>query len=75
MTMEKATRMMALHKQSLFHLNARLASGPQDGLRLARVAEAWTSVNQAARQADAYNLDRKPLVFSVFAQLAQAARA
>ena len=56
-------------------LSARLKSGPQDGPRLARVAEVWTSVNHAMREAEAYNLDRKPLVFSVFEQLAGAARA
>jgi DNA polymerase-3 subunit delta' len=56
-------------------LSACLNSGPQDGLRLARVAEVWTTVNRAMREAEAYNLDRKPLVFSVFEQLAGAARA
>ena len=55
-------------------LSARLQSGPQDGARLARVAEVWAAVNSAARDAEAYNLDRKPLVFSVFGQLAEAAR-
>ena len=33
------------------------------------------AVNNAAREAEAYNLDRKPLVFSVFGRLAEAARA
>ena len=56
-------------------LSARLKSGPQEGARLARVAEVWTQVNRAMREAEAYNLDRKPLVFSVFEQLAGAARA
>jgi DNA polymerase-3 subunit delta' len=56
-------------------LSARLNRGPQDGPRLARVAEVWTNVNRAMREAEAYNLDRKPLVFSVFEQLAGAARA
>jgi DNA polymerase-3 subunit delta' len=56
-------------------LSARLQSGPQDGARLARVAEVWAAVNNAAREAEAYNLDRKPLVFSVFGRLAEAARA
>jgi hypothetical protein len=31
-------------------------------------------VNQAARDADEYNLDRKPFVFSVFGRLADAAK-
>ena len=56
-------------------LRARLRNGPQEGRRLARVAEVWTQVNRAMREAEAYNLDRKPLVFSVFEQLAGAARA
>jgi DNA polymerase-3 subunit delta' len=54
---------------------ARTASVPQDNKRLVRVAEAWDKVNQAARDADIYNLDRKPLVFSVFGWLAEAERA
>lgn len=56
-------------------LSARLRSGTQDTGRLARIAEVWTSVNQAALDTEAYNLDRKPFVFSVFGQLAEAARA
>jgi DNA polymerase-3 subunit delta' len=38
--------------------------------RLAEVAEVWEKVNRAARDAETYNLDRKPLVFSVFGWLA-----
>jgi DNA polymerase-3 subunit delta' len=56
-------------------LSARLNSGPQEGRRLARVAEVWEKINRAGRDADAYNLDRKPFVFSVFGLLAEAARA
>jgi DNA polymerase-3 subunit delta' len=56
-------------------LSGRLRNGPQNGARLARVAEVWTTVNRTMREAEAYNLDRKPLVFSVFEQLASAARA
>ncbi len=43
--------------------------------QLVRVAEAWDKVNRAAREAEAYNLERKPLVFTVFGLLAEAARA
>ena len=43
--------------------------------QLVRVAEAWDKVNRAAREAEAYNLERKPLVFAVFGLLAEAARA
>ena len=55
-------------------LSTRLRSGPQETARLARVAEVWANVNRAMQDAEAYNLDRKPLVFSVFGQLAEAAR-
>jgi DNA polymerase-3 subunit delta' len=55
-------------------LSSRLASGPQETPRLARVATVWDSVNRAMRDAQEYNLDRKPLVFSVFGQLAEAAK-
>jgi DNA polymerase-3 subunit delta' len=55
-------------------LSARLARGPQETARLARVATVWERVNRAMREAEEYNLDRKPLVFSVFGQLAEAAK-
>jgi DNA polymerase-3 subunit delta' len=55
-------------------LSARLDSTPQDSRSLARVAEVWDSVNRAARDAETYKLDRKPLVFSIFGQLAETAR-
>lgn len=42
--------------------------------RLARLAEVWERINQAARDAAEYNLERKPLVFNVFGLLADAAR-
>jgi DNA polymerase III subunit delta' len=41
---------------------------------LARLAEVWERVNQAARDATEYNLERKPLVFNVFGLLAEATR-
>jgi DNA polymerase III subunit delta' len=40
--------------------------------RLARLAEVWEKINRAARDTEAYNLERKPLVFSVFGLLAEA---
>ena len=55
-------------------LAARSAKGPPENRRLVRLAEAWDKVNQAARDADTYNLDRKPLVFAVFGWLAEADR-
>lgn len=54
-------------------LSARL-SDPQEIGRMARAAEAWEKVNRAAREAEEFNLERKPLVFSVFATLAETAR-
>jgi len=58
-------------------LAERLAQvdSPADREQMLRIAEAWDKVNQAARDADEYNLERKPLVFSVFGWLAEAARA
>ena len=53
------------------------AAGPRpDGEigRLARLAEAWERINASARDAEIYNLERKPLVFSVFGLLAEATR-
>ena len=50
----------------------RLARADRE--RMLRIAQAWDKVNQAARDADEYNLERKPLVFSVFGWLAEAAR-
>ena len=42
--------------------------------RLDRLAEAFQRINAAARDAETYNLERKPLVFSVFGLLAEAMR-
>jgi DNA polymerase III subunit delta' len=42
--------------------------------RLARLAEVWERINAAARDAAEYNLERKPVVFSVFGLLAEATR-
>jgi DNA polymerase-3 subunit delta' len=55
-------------------LSARLADGRQETSRLARLAEAWDKINAAARDVEVFNLERKPLVFSVFGLLADMAR-
>jgi len=55
-------------------LSGRLAETLQGKAGMARVAETWERVNQAARDAEAYNLERKPLVFAIFGALAEAAR-
>jgi len=54
-------------------LAARVESSAEKQ-RLNRLALAWDKVNRAAREADVYNLERKPLVFAVFGALAEAAR-
>jgi len=55
-------------------MSARLRNGPQDAAHLARIAEAWRRINQAAADAGEYNLDRKPVIFNAFGALAEAAR-
>jgi DNA polymerase-3 subunit delta' len=42
--------------------------------RMARLAEASERINAAVRDAEIYNLERKPLVFGVFGMLAEATR-
>jgi DNA polymerase-3 subunit delta' len=54
-------------------LSAQLERG-QEASRMAGVAQAWEKVNRAANDVEAYNLERKPLVFTVFGLLSQAAR-
>ena len=52
--------------------------GPDVGAnlpRLARLAEVWEKINNAARDTESFNLERKPLVFSVFGMLAGATAA
>ena len=55
-------------------LSARLDQGGQHKAQMVRVAETWEKVNRAARDVETYNLERKPLVFTVFGALAEAAR-
>ena len=42
--------------------------------RLARLAEVWEKIVRIARDTQDYNLERKPLVFTVFGMLAEATR-
>jgi len=42
--------------------------------RALRLAESWERINRIAGTADAFNLDRKPLIFEAFGALAEAAR-
>jgi DNA polymerase-3 subunit delta' len=55
-------------------LAQRLDRGNGDLARLNRLAEASEHINAAARDAETYNLERKPLVFNVFGLLAEATR-
>jgi DNA polymerase-3 subunit delta' len=55
-------------------LARRLDGGRPEIGRLARLADASQRVNAAARDAEIYNLERKPLVFNVFGLLADATR-
>jgi DNA polymerase-3 subunit delta' len=55
-------------------LAQKLDRGGAEIGRLARFAEAWERINAVARDAETYNLERKPLVFSVFGLLAEATR-
>jgi DNA polymerase-3 subunit delta' len=56
-------------------LSTRLDEVGQHKAQMARVAATWEKVNRAARDVETYNLERKPLVFTVFGALAEAARA
>jgi DNA polymerase-3 subunit delta' len=55
-------------------LSAQLAGDRRDPRRMARLAEAWDTINRAGRDTEEYNLDRRPLMFSVFGALAEAAQ-
>jgi len=55
-------------------LAQRVAREPNALSRLNRLAQASERINAAARDAETYNLERKPLVFSVFGLLADATR-
>jgi len=55
-------------------LSLRLDRERGEIARLARLADASERINAAARDAETYNLERKPLVFGVFGLLAEATR-
>jgi DNA polymerase-3 subunit delta' len=54
-------------------LTARLEAGG-DTPALMRISDAWEKFNRAEGETAAFNLDRKPLIFSTFALLAEAVR-
>lgn len=51
------------------HLHAHAAAGPA---RLAPLAEVWERLARSAREVETYNLDRRPLVMSLFHDLSEA---
>jgi DNA polymerase III subunit delta' len=55
-------------------LSTQLTGAAQSKTQMARVAETWDKINRAARDVEAYNLERKPFAFAVFGALAEAAR-
>ncbi len=55
-------------------LSTRLHGAANALPRMAQLADTWDKVNREARDVETYNLERKPLVFSVFGALADAAR-
>ena len=55
-------------------LSQRLNGGHAELRRLVRLAEASERINASARDVETYNLERKPLVFSIFGLLAEATR-
>jgi DNA polymerase-3 subunit delta' len=55
-------------------LSQRVEAAPEEIGHLARLAEAWGRINASARDAETYNLERKPFVFGVFGLLAEATR-
>ncbi|QGZ33203.1 DNA polymerase III subunit delta' [Stappia indica] len=58
------------------HLHTRLGETGQGSLqRLVRLSEVWEKTSRAAREADAYNLDRKQIVLNTLRDLAETARA
>jgi DNA polymerase-3 subunit delta' len=55
-------------------LSARVTAARAEPSRLARFAEVWDRLNQAARDVEIFHLERKPMVFNVFGWLAEASR-
>jgi DNA polymerase-3 subunit delta' len=52
----------------------RIDAPAADLPRLARLSEVWEKISRAVRETQEFNLERKPLVFSVFGMLAEAMR-
>ncbi|MFG1478840.1 DNA polymerase III subunit delta' [Xanthobacter sp. V4C-4] len=56
------------------YIATRATSGEEPVHRLVRLGEVWEKVRRGASEADVFNLDRKALVFRIFADLADAVR-
>lgn len=65
-----ATALDWLHK----HLQLSMEGSSAAARRLAPLAEVWDKVRRSARDAEALNLDKRTILFSIFAELAQAKR-
>ncbi|HZL30900.1 MAG TPA: DNA polymerase III subunit delta' [Pseudolabrys sp.] len=55
-------------------LSARLDADVYADAQMAKTAQTFEKVNRAARDVETYNLERKPLVFTVFGILAETAK-
>ncbi|MFS8038307.1 DNA polymerase III subunit delta' [Xanthobacter sp. AM11] len=56
------------------YVAARATAADEPRHRLVRLGEVWEKVRRSAVEADVFNLDRKALVFRIFADLADAVR-
>jgi DNA polymerase III subunit delta' len=58
----------------LHRLDAQVKGAKPDLARMAGTADLWDRLNRSARDVEIYNLERKPLVFTIFGLLAEASR-
>lgn len=57
------------------YLAERLRDALVGPVRLARISQVWDKVTRSGREVEIYNLERKPFVFLVFSELAEALKA
>ena len=58
----------------LRRLDAEVSGTRPDLARMAGTADLWDRLNRSARDVEIYNLEKKPLVFTIFGLLAEASR-
>jgi DNA polymerase III subunit delta' len=58
----------------LRRLDAEVRGATPDLARMAGTADLWDRLNRSARDVEIYNLEKKPLVFTIFGLLAEASR-